>query len=187
MDIMDAIHSRRTIHAFKHDPIPDDTLSAILEAATWAPSHKNEQPWRFARVGAETRAKLLGMLQMKVKELLADEDVAPPVRKNYESLANDFGGAPVMIAVYAQGGEDPLHTQENQLATACAVQNLTLAAWAKGVGAVWLTVGSVPPAKPVLQAGDGETVVALLALGYPDQQPPALPRTPWSGKIRDLP
>ncbi|MFQ6086291.1 MAG: nitroreductase family protein [Candidatus Bathyarchaeia archaeon] len=47
MDLFEAIRGRRSIRAFKPDPIPDDVLNRILEAACWAPSVGNLQPWEF--------------------------------------------------------------------------------------------------------------------------------------------
>ena len=47
MDAMEAILSRRSIRKFTREPVPDDALKGILEAAMSAPSAGNEQPWHF--------------------------------------------------------------------------------------------------------------------------------------------
>jgi nitroreductase len=65
--------------------------------------------------------------------------------------------------------------------------NMQLAAWDKGIGSVWLTVGSVPPAAPVLQVKEDHTVVALLAFGYPKETPPAPPREDFRARTVQLP
>ena len=62
MDVMEAIRGRRSVRAFEPDDLPEELLDEILEAGTWAPSHRNAQPWDFVRVGPQARAKLLGML-----------------------------------------------------------------------------------------------------------------------------
>ncbi len=46
-DIIDVITSRKSIRRYKPDPIPDEMIDKILEAARWAPTGENYQPWRF--------------------------------------------------------------------------------------------------------------------------------------------
>jgi nitroreductase len=187
MEMLAHIKARRTIRKFKPDPIPENLLDEIYEAAMWAPSHANAQPWDFVVVGPEARAKLLGLLQAKVAELLADESLPEPKRANLKLLREDFGGAPYMVAVLSRPGVEPLEKLENPLSTAAAVQNLCLAAWARGVGSVWLSVGAAPPSRAILQVPEGASVVALLALGYPDQSPPAPPRENYKTHLRQVP
>ncbi|MBD3166282.1 hypothetical protein GF324_06770 [bacterium] len=186
-DVIEVIKGSRTIRAFTSGPIPEEDINMLLEAAMWAPSHRNEQPWEFARVGPESRAKLLKMLQLKIDELLNSGKVPEPARPGLLSLKDDFGGAAQLIAVIARPGADILGTQQNFAATAGAAMNMQLAAWEKGIGSVWLTVGSVPPAKPILQAKSGHTVVALPALGYPKETPPAPPREDFRERVTELP
>lgn len=187
MEVMEAIKGRRTIRAFKSDPVPDAVLDQILEAATWAPSHRNAQPWEFVRVGPQARAKLLGMLKAKIDELLASGEVPPPARKGFESLKQDFGRAPVLIEVLSRPPVEDVDRFEFPLSAAMAVQNMSLAAWEQGVGLVWLTLGAAPPVRSILGISEGFTGVALLALGVPAFTPPALPREPAQGRIREVP
>jgi nitroreductase len=187
MEAMELIKSRRTIRNFKPDPVPQEVLDQVFEAGTWAPSHGNAQPWEFVVVGPDARARLLGMLQMKVDQMLAEPDVPEPRRQNLLSLRDDFGGAPYMVAVVARPPEDDLQKLENLTTVGAAVQNMCLAAWDQGVGAVWLSVGSAPPARSILQVEEGATVVALLAMGYPESVPEAPPREPASSRTREIP
>jgi len=187
MDILDHLKQRRTVRQFKPDAIPQDTLDAIFEAAMWAPSHANAQPWEFVVVGPESRAKLLAVFRAKAEELLSDPDLPAPKRNNLTVLKEDFGGAPYMVAVVARAPGDELEKVENPLSAAVAVQNMVLAAWDHGIGAVWLSLGVAPPARGTLDIGEGETVVALLAMGYPAEVPPAPPRDSYTGRLRELP
>ena len=59
MDLKDVIRKRRSIRAFKPDPVPKETLKKIMTDALWAPSWGNTQPWEFTIVGGDT-AKRLG-------------------------------------------------------------------------------------------------------------------------------
>jgi nitroreductase len=58
MDVVEAIRTRKSIRAFKTDPVPKETLKAILEIACDAPSAMNTQPWEFAIVTGEPLRKL---------------------------------------------------------------------------------------------------------------------------------
>ncbi|MGI6551164.1 MAG: nitroreductase family protein [Syntrophomonadales bacterium] len=57
MDALELVKARRSIRKFKADPIPDQVVNEILEAASWAPSHRNSQPWEFAVIGPRTRSQ----------------------------------------------------------------------------------------------------------------------------------
>jgi nitroreductase len=186
MDILDHIKQRRTVRRFKADPIPQTILDAVFEAAMWAPSHGNAQPWEFVVVGPQARASLLGMFRAKADELLADPDLPEPRRRGITALREDFGGAPYMVAVVCRPPSDDLEKVENPLSAAVAVQNMCLAAWDAGVGAVWLSFGAAPPVRGVLGIEEGETVIALLAMGYPAEVPPAPPRDVYTDHLREV-
>jgi nitroreductase len=187
MEILESIKARRTIRRFKSDPIPPPVLDEMFEAAMWAPSPANSQPWDFFVVGPKARGKILTLLQAKAAELLAAPDLPEPKRQAVEALMADFGGAPYMVAVVSRPGSEPIERIEYPLSTAAAVQNLCLAAWAHGIGSIWLTVGAAPPVKPILGVEEGASVVALLAFGYPEAIPPALPREDYRTHVKEVP
>ena len=187
MDMLEHLKARRTVRRFKAEDIPQAALDAMLEAAMWAPSHGNTQPWDFVKVGPQARARLLTLLQAKAEELLSQPDLPAPKRRSLEILREDFGGAPLLLAVISRPPADDLERLENPLSTAAAVQNLCLAAWDAGIGAVWLSMGAAPPVRPILDVQEGATVVALLALGIPDEVPPAPERDPYTDHLREVP
>jgi nitroreductase len=187
VEVIEAISKRRTIRSFKPEPVSQEVLDEILEAATWAPSHRNTQPWEFAVLGPESRRKLLAILQKKIDERLATHEVTEPARQGLLSLRDDFGGAPHMIAVTTRPPEEEADRFEFPLSAAMAIQNMALAAWARGVGVVWLSIGAAPPARQILGVAEGFTGVAVVALGYPKVTPPAPPREPFSSRMRELP
>jgi nitroreductase len=92
-----------------------------------------------------------------------------------------------MVAVLSRPPVEDIEKIENPLSAATAVQNMTLAAWDAGIGAVWLTLGAAPPARPLLGVEEGAMVVALLAMGYPAEVPPAPPREPYPSRLREVP
>ena len=186
MNILECIKSRRSIRGFKPDAIPRIVLDEIYEAAMWAPSPANSQPWDFLVIGPEARSKILTLLQVKGAELLADPNIPEPKRKAVESLVADFGGAPYMVAITSRPGADPISQIEYPLSAAAAVQNFCLAAWAHDVGTIWLSVGATPPVRNILKIEEGASVVALLALGYPKAIPPALPREDYKTHLKSI-
>ncbi|MCW8986007.1 MAG: nitroreductase [Thermoanaerobaculales bacterium] len=186
MHILDHLKERRTVRQFKPDAIPQETLDAVFEAAMWAPSHGNAQPWEFVVIGPQARARLLEMFRAKADELLADPDLPPGKRKNVEILKEDFGGAPFMVAVVSRSPEDELEKVENPSGAAIAVQNMCLTAWEAGVGAVWLSFGAAPPVRGVLGVAEGETVVALLAMGFPADIPETPLRDAFTDHLREV-
>jgi nitroreductase len=187
MHILEHLKQRRTVRQFKPDAIPHETLDLLLEAAMWAPSHGNAQPWEFVVVGPEARTRLLTMFRAKAEDLLADPELPEPRRRAITALKEDFGGAPLLVAVVSRPPSDDLEKLENPLSTATAVQNLCLAAWDEGIGAVWLSFGAAPPVRGVLGVREGETVVALLAMGFPAEVPPAPPRDAVADHLREVP
>jgi nitroreductase len=187
VETLEALKGRRTVRKFKPDSIPQEVLDTIFEAAMWAPSHANAQPWEFVVIGPQARAGLLALLQAKADELLADPDLPEPKRRSLTILREDFGGAPFMVAIVSRPPTEDLEKLENPLSTATAVQNMCLAAWDAGIGSVWLSVGAAPPSRPILGIEEGASVVALLALGYPEEVPPAPPRDPHLEHLRRVP
>ncbi len=187
MNMLEHIKARRTIRKFKPDPIPQAVINEIFEAAMWAPSHGNSQPWDFVVVGPKARAQLLKMLQTKADEMLADPNLPPPKRQGLEALRDNFGGAPYMVAVLSRPGSEPIEKLEGPLSAATAVQNMCLAAWDRGIGSIWLSVGAAPPSRQILEVPEGASVVALLAFGSPAAVPPAPPREDFKSRIREVP
>ncbi|MFC1977424.1 nitroreductase [Chloroflexota bacterium] len=67
MDIIEAIRTRRSIRAFKPDPIPKAILEELLDVCRWAPSGGNTQPWHFAVLGGKLLDKVTARLEKKAK------------------------------------------------------------------------------------------------------------------------
>ncbi len=74
MEIIEAIHNRRSIRGFKPDPVPRKVLEEILESCLWAPSARNTQSWEFAILGG----KVMEEVKVRLNELVkADAKVNP--------------------------------------------------------------------------------------------------------------
>lgn len=188
MEALELIKTRRSVRKFKPDPIPDEVIDEIMEAAIWTPSHRNSQPWEFAVIGSQTRSSLNQIYQKFMKEnVLVNPELPAPAREGILSLMDNFGGAPYMLAVLSRPPQDDLEVVENPITAGLTVQNMSLAAWDKGVGSIWLSLGGLPGAREILQVKAGYQVVAVLALGYPEAVPPAPPRESYRSRLTILP
>lgn len=67
MEILDAIRTRRSIRAFRPDPVPREVLAELLDVCRWAPSGRNAQPWHFAVLGGAVLDEVKARLDEKVR------------------------------------------------------------------------------------------------------------------------
>lgn len=130
----DLLRSRRTVHQYRPEPIPNGCIGRALAAAIAAPNHRMTEPWRFRRVGPTTRDQLLAVyLEIKTNRAgsLTDEQE--------ERLRNKFTSAADLLVVSHVRNDDHAIAREDYAAVACAVQNLMLSLHAEGVGTKWTT------------------------------------------------
>ena len=176
MDVFEAIKTRRSIRKYKPDPVTDEDLQKVLEAAHWAPSWANTQCWRFIVVrNPDIKSQVAGTL-MKVQ--FGDDWL-----KN--AATDAMVQAPVLIVACAQKGiagynrdGTPVTDKDDWLLfdVALSVQNLTLAARALGMGTVIVGAFDAEKAAEILNVPDGYSVVTMTPLGYPDHTGQAPPR-----------
>lgn len=156
MEVMEAIRSRRSTRSFQDRLVEDEKLMAVLEAGRLAPSARNLQDWRFVVVrDPDTRKRLA------------------EAAKNQEFV----GKAPVVIA--ACGTSDYVMTcgqPAYALDVTIAVDHMTLAAAAVGLGTCWIGAFYEDMVKEILGIPEHVRVVALLPLGYPAQGARPTPR-----------
>ncbi len=152
MDVFTAINRRRSVRAYKAAEIEEEKLKRILEAARLSPSASNRQDWKFIVVkNMETRKKL-------AKAAFGQSFV---------------GEAPVVIVacgtepktVMACG--QPTHTVD--VSIACAF--MILEAYELGLGTCWVGAFNEGEVKKVLKIPEPVRVVAVIPLGYPDEDP----------------
>ena len=147
MDIYDLIRLRKSVRSYLSKEIEEDKLARVLEAGRLAPSAGNRQEWRFVIVKDEnTRRKV------------ADAS-------NHAFIAE----APVIIACCAEtdGHLMPCGLPSFSIDVAIAIDHITLAAAAEGLGTCWIGGFNAEKAKAALNIPDGVEVVELLPIGYP--------------------
>ena len=190
MDTLECLLTRRSVRKYKPDPIPREELEEILAAAACAPSAVNLQPWYLAAVcsqeGMAAFRDIMREVAVKTRPELEERFAAhPQVIRETESFLVSLGGAPACVLVFLQKPSYP--DRDNVIeSAAAAVENLLLAAWAKGIGSCWMaapvSTGYGPALRDRFAPGKGE-LVAAVALGYPDQAPRMPKRKPGRAVI----
>ncbi len=176
MDLFEAINTQRAMRRLKPDPVPDELVWKVLEAAIRAPSGGNRQPWNFIVVrDPETKKKVAEYYLdswNKSYGLIKQAAMASPATArtfaSAEHLANHLAEVPVLIiATVNLAGVAPVSPPGASIYP--AVQNLMLAARALGLGTALTTLHRAYEAevKQLLGIPDGVETMALIPLGWP--------------------
>ena len=176
MDVYEAMRTRTSVRSYRSDPVADDALRRVLEAARLAPSGKNGQPWTF-----------IVIKDREIRERLV------PACKGQKFI----GEAPVVIA--ACGREDQAYQKMggywNSLPVDIGISfaHLMLAAAAEGLGTCWIGAFVEEEVRSILGVPPEIKIVALTPLGYPAGDRVERPRKPldeiimherWAGSDR---
>ena len=200
MDVIEAVETRRSIRAFKPDPVPKALVQQVLEVARWAPSSNNTQPWEFAVIGGQ-------MLQEIIQRYVELSDAGVPGNPDmpsdrlpelYRQRARALGlalfdflgialsnterrqqharnmlqlfGAPVGIVIYV----DAALTGLVHVDVGSVMQTIMLVAYAYGLGTC--TLGALvrypDELRKILGLPENKKMLIGIALGYPDDQQP---------------
>jgi coenzyme F420-0:L-glutamate ligase/coenzyme F420-1:gamma-L-glutamate ligase len=196
MELFEAIHSRRSIRRYRPEPVPQGLIVRLLEAACWAPSAHNRQPWRFAVIAAaEVKERLARAMGARLRADLERDGLPPEVIER--DVARSYAritGAPVVILVALTLADmdvypDPQRSQAEWTmavqSVAMAVQNLLLAAHAEGLGACWMCAPLFCPdaVKAALDLPEDWQPQALITLGYPAEAPKGKGRAPLASRV----
>lgn len=182
------IHMRQHIGP-KHlaEPGPSPTqLRALFAAAAAAPDHKQLRPWRFMVLGNEARQRLS---EVFVAALLARDPAALPAHID-DARHKAFRGAVLILAVADLHAEnDEVHPLERVVSLGAAIQNLLLAAQARGFGS-GLSSGRAlhtPLLREAFGIAEGEHAVCFISLGTPQRSKPGRQRPAVDDFVRWLP
>lgn len=169
MEIYDAIHQRRSLKNFTPAPISPELLEKILETGIWAQNHGMTQPWHFTRVGPETREALAKAHEHSRAKILNPTEI-------------------VVVSNVIASNEDV--RREDYAASACAIQNIALAAWSEGIALLWSSGKITRQAETYAVLGidpEKEEIIGFLNLGYPSEIPAPPVRKPLSEVLTLLP
>ena len=157
MEVFRCIRTRRTVRDFTPDPVPDAVIHKILQAARWAPSSSNTQPWHFIVVRERDTIAALGRICTQ---------------------GAFIGQAPLAIAIAMAGARRP------QLDAGRALQQMELVAWDEGLGTCFVGIRGEQQqeVKTLLGIPEELELVTVLPFGYRIARPPGAgtPRKPLS-------
>ena len=174
MDVLEAIHTRRTIFKFKPGGVPKDVIEKIYEAGLWAPNHHLTEPWRFVVLGEETK-EILAQRYSEIQEDKAAKGASDEARRILKEAGYaKFMSKPTIIAVACLQDGDEIKNREDYAAACCAMQNVQLAAWAEGVGMQWSTGPITLEENTYKLLGvdtENEYIIGFFYTGYPDEIP----------------
>lgn len=186
------VGARRDIRRFRPDPVPEETLEAVLLAGHRGPSVGHSQPWRFIVVTeAATRdaaAVMADRARLRQAAGMAEESARGLLDLRLEGIRE----APVGLVVAcdrrtpAAGVLGRATFPDADLwSCAAAIENMWLTARAHGLGLGWVTLFEPAELKDLLGLPDGVETLGWLCLGWPDERPPepGLERAGWSKRL----
>lgn len=164
--VADAIRNRRTINFFTGEIPPRELIVQGLELARWAPNHHLTEPWRFYLLSDRIKEQIV---DLNARMVAADkgEEAGRVKRERWSRM-------PGWLVVTCARSRDEERFREDYAACCCAVQNLSLYLWSRGVGIKW-TTGPVTRTEEFYDLiwvdRAVEEVVGLFWYGYPDEVP----------------
>jgi nitroreductase len=165
MDVFEAIEKRYSVRGYKPDPVEDEKLDKVLEAARQAPTAANRQPFRM--IVAHTAGR--------------EDEIARVYGRTW------LLQAPLVIAFVAVPGEAWRRMDDkpyDEVDATIAMDHLVLAATALGLGTCWIAAFDPDAAREVFGLPADVELVALTPLGYPDKAAAATPRRPLAELVR---
>jgi nicotinate-nucleotide--dimethylbenzimidazole phosphoribosyltransferase len=191
-DELDAVYrviaERRDIRRFRPDAVPEDVLRRVLEAAHRAPSVGLMQPWRIIVVrDLDRRVAVRGLAQRERLRQAGrfDERARHFLDQKIEGIVE----APLGLCVCCDPGDPDVEIlgratipQTDVYSTACAIENLWLAARAEGLGVGWVSFYRPDDLRAVLGIPTRVEPIAYLCVGWPDERPvrPGLESAGWA-------
>lgn len=165
MDVSEVIARRYSVRAYKGDPVSEEVLAGVLEAARLAPTAANRQPFRVIVVRTAGRA--------------AD------LRRIYGR--DWFAQPPLVLCVCAVEDEAWRRMDDKpygEVDATIAMDHLILAATAAGLGTCWIAAFDPAAAREILSLPDGVEPVAFTPLGYPADEPRPKKRRPLDELVK---
>jgi nitroreductase len=165
MDTLETIQTRHSVRGYRPDPVDDETLTRLLEAARQAPTAANRQPFRL--IVLHTRGR--------------EEEVGRIYGRPW------FVQAPLVIGVVAVPGEAWRRSDDklyDEVDATIAMDHLVLAAASLGLGTCWVADFDPQATRDVLGLPDDVVPIAFTPVGYPAKDPATTSRRPLSELVK---
>lgn len=189
MELFEAIRKRRSCRKFAPGEIPPADMAKILEAATWAPSPANNQPWEFIVVTSPEVKARIAEASLATKKMLFEKSGWKWVERYDVGFLRE---CPALVLVIGDPKRSGAHVfladsiPGYQHACAAAVQNMLLAAEALGYGSLWFSLFEKAPIREILGIAPGLDPLSFVCLGRPAEKPIETPRTSFAEKTKYL-
>src|SRR3972149_6376137 len=177
--IIDAIKERRSIRKSSSRPVSTEVLREILEAARWAPSAHNAEPWRFiVLIDTPLKQELSEAMANAWTADMTEDGTASETRENTSKASVErFTQAPVLIVACVTMKDMIKHAEESRRrcerdlavqSLGAAIQNMLLVAHSKNLGACWFCapIFCKETVRQVLKIPEDAEPQALVTLGY---------------------
>ncbi len=160
MDVYECLRSRRTVRKFSDRKVSDDVLDKILNAARWAPSSRNQQPWELIVVTQKSTLREMGEIA---------------------STGSFIADAPIAIAILMKNADQP------GMDAGRALQQMEIMAWSEGLGTCFVTLTEDQKQRiaNLLRIPEGADLITVLPFGFrsDDFRGRGTPRKPLSGMV----
>jgi nitroreductase len=163
--VLEAIRGRRSIRSFKSENVPQEVVTELIDAARWAPSAGNIQPWEFIIIREANIKERLGEAALG-QVFIEEAPVVIVVCANESRSSQRYGTRGRMLYCLQD--------------TAAAIQNILLLAHSFGLGCCWVGAFKEEEAREVLKLPPGIRPVAIIPVGYPAEAPLPENRRPVS-------
>lgn len=173
----EVIKNRRSVRAFKPDPVPEEDIRKIIDAARMAPTSGNQQPWKFLVIRDKNKIDALKKAKLKETEayfkeskVLTADEMKSQLKQAEEQLTNSYLSAPAYIVVLTDNNSR--YASYNHWDGPLAAGYMMLAARALGYGTVFISDSfSEELTKKVFNIPDGYTRVCFSPIGIPVEWP----------------
>ena len=178
-----AILARRTAHAYRSDPVPQESMHRAMEAAHHAPCHRRTYPWRFVIVGPQGR-EMIATIGVEIKSAtrpLATEEVS--------AIRGKLLSPPQLVVASQMRTGDPHQSKEDYAACSCAIQNMCVSLSSEGIATKWSTGGILSHPGTYQVAGidpRSEEIIGFIWIGYAASLPD-IRRPPLEAVVRATP
>lgn len=170
--IVENLMTRRSVRAYKDEPVPQDIMNVILECGVYAPNGMNKQPWEIRVV--DNKDYINGITDLYLSDM--DEDHLRNPKKD-PNFRNMFRNAPTVVFIAMEPGLC------SQVDCGLLAGNMVNAAWAYGIGSCiqmapvqFMKSEKAKDYLDKLSFSEGYELLMAIGFGYPDEQPQAKPR-----------
>jgi nitroreductase len=170
MDLDEALKGRRSIRTYLNKSVPQELIRQVIEAATFAPSAKNGQQWRFTVLTGKTKKELTDLFRRELEKV--SQEIGRKNMGSSFSSCSIMEQAPVTVIVW-NSGQMSWETETHSVAA--AIQNMLLKAYSLNLGTVW--IGDIFYAVEALNQHFNKPwkLTAAVALGWPANTPEPRP------------